>query len=212
MRKNRTLFALGAVLLVLFAVFVWAVQNVNVAPIGPDGSEVGFAGINGKVRDLIGVNQSWYEITELLGYSVLLVAAGFGLLALFQAIKRKSLKIDGDLWGLLLFYVVVGGIYLFFEKYVVNYRPIITEDGLEASFPSSHTLLSLCIMGSASLQFSRRIKKFRTPVLVISLLVMVIIVVGRLLSGVHWFTDILGSVLLSAGLVTIYAAVQRKLQ
>lgn len=212
MSKNRTLFALGAVLLVLFAIFVWAVQNVNVAPIGPDGSEVGFAGINGKVRDLIGVNQSWYEITELLGYGVLLVAAGFGLLALFQAIKRKSLKIDGDLWGLLLFYVVVGGIYLFFEKYVVNYRPIITEDGLEASFPSSHTLLSLCIMGSASLQFSRRIKKFRTPVLVISLLVMVIIVVGRLLSGVHWFTDILGSVLLSAGLVTIYAAVQRKLQ
>ena len=212
MSKNRTLFAIGAILLVFFAVFVWAVQNVNVAPIGPDGSEVGFAGINGKVRDLIGVNQSWYEITELLGYSVLLVAAGFGLLALFQAIKRKSLKIDGDLWGLLLFYVVVGGIYLFFEKYVVNYRPIITEDGLEASFPSSHTLLSLCIMGSASLQFSRRIKKFRTPVLVISLLVMVIIVVGRLLSGVHWFTDILGSVLLSAGLVTIYAAVQRKLQ
>lgn len=212
MSKNRTLFAIGAILLVFFAVFVWAVQNVNVAPIGPDGSEVGFAGINGKVRDLIGVNQSWYEITELLGYGVLLVAAGFGLLALFQAIKRKSLKIDGDLWGLLLFYVVVGGIYLFFEKYVVNYRPIITEDGLEASFPSSHTLLSLCIMGSASLQFSRRIKKFRTPVLVISLLVMVIIVVGRLLSGVHWFTDILGSVLLSAGLVTIYAAVQRKLQ
>ena len=212
MSKNRTLFAIGAILLVFFAVFVWAVQNVNVAPIGPDGSEVGFAGINGKVRDLIGVNQSWYDVTELLGYSVLLVAAGFGLLALFQAIKRKSLKIDGDLWGLLLFYVVVGGIYLFFEKYVVNYRPIITEDGLEASFPSSHTLLSLCIMGSASLQFSRRIKKFRTPVLVISLLVMVIIVVGRLLSGVHWFTDILGSVLLSAGLVTIYAAVQRKLQ
>lgn len=212
MSKNRTLFAIGAILLVFFAVFVWAVQNVNVAPIGPDGSEVGFAGINGKVRDLIGVNQSWYEITELLGYGVLLVAAGFGLLALFQAIKRKSLKIDGDLWGLLLFYVVVGGIYLFFEKYVVNYRPIITEDGLEASFPSSHTLLSLCIMGSASLQFSRRIKKFRTPVLIISLLVMVIIVVGRLLSGVHWFTDILGSVLLSAGLVTIYAAVQRKLQ
>lgn len=212
MSKNRTLFALGAVLLVLFAIFVWAVQNVNVAPIGPDGSEVGFAGINGKVRDLIGVNQSWYEITELLGYGVLLVAAGFCLLALFQAIKRKSLKIDGDLWGLLLFYVVVGGIYLFFEKYVVNYRPIITEDGLEASFPSSHTLLSLCIMGSASLQFSHRIKKFRTPVLVISLLIMVIIVVGRLLSGVHWFTDILGSVLLSAGLVMIYAAVQRKLQ
>ena len=212
MSKNKTLFALGAVLLVLFAVFVWAVQNVNVAPIGPDGSEVGFAGINGKVRDLVGIRSGWYEITELLGYAVLLVAAGFGLLALYQIVRRKSLKIDGDLWGLMIFYVVVGGIYLFFEKYVVNYRPVILEDGLEASFPSSHTLLSLCIMGSASLQFSHRLKKFRGLVLVVSILVMVVIVVGRLLSGVHWFTDIVGSVLLSAGLLMIYAAVQRKLQ
>ena len=210
MTKSRPLIILGVVLLLLFAVFTWAVQNIAVAPIGPEGSEVGFSGINAAVRDKIGSNLTWYEITDLLGYGVLLIAAGFMVFALMQVLHRRTLRIDGDLIALAIFYVVVGITYIFFEQYIVNYRPIILEEGLEASYPSSHTLLSLCIMGSALMQFDMRLIRGRVPATVLCSLVMVVIVVGRLLSGVHWFTDIAASVLLSAGLLSLYGAALRK--
>lgn len=34
---------------------------------------------------------------------------------------------------------------------------------------------------------------------------------GRLISGVHWLSDIIGSILLSAGLVLLYAGCQNRL-
>lgn len=213
MKKAKTYMILGAALVLLFALFVWAVQTVDVQAIGPEGSQVGFATINAFVRDRVGVHLAWYEITDFLGYAVLAVAGGFVILALCQMVKRKSLKIDKDLWALAGFYAVVVAVYVFFEMYVVNYRPVILEEGLEASFPSSHTLLSLCIMGSAMVQFKRRIpcKKCRGPIELVSAVVMVTVVAGRAASGVHWFTDIVGSVLLSCGLLALYAGVLHRM-
>ena len=40
----------------------------------------------------------------------------------------------------------------------------------------------------------------------------VFMVVGRLLSGVHWFTDIVGGILLSAGLVMLYQTGAEKVE
>ena len=213
MKKAKICFALGAALLVLFALFTWAVQAVDVQAIGPENTKVGFAALNGAVRDAVGVHLSWYDLTDLLGYAVLGVAGGFALLALWQVIKRKSLRIDGDLWALAGFYAVVGIVYVLFEIFVVNYRPVILEEGLEASYPSSHTLLSLCIMGSAMMQFRRRFscKACRGTALLVSAAVMAVVVVGRVISGVHWFTDIIGSCLLSGALLLLYAGILHRL-
>ena len=63
-------------------------------------------------------------------------------------------------------------------------------------------------MPTAMMQCNRRIKNkaLRKVVSVIINAFSAFMVFGRLLSGVHWFTDIVGGVLLSAGLVLMYRA------
>lgn len=208
MKKAKGYLILGIALLVLFGLFTVLVQTVDVQAIGPENSEVGFAGINGFFRDKIGQNETWYKLSEVLGYAALLAAAGFAVLGVIQVIKRKSLRIDPDLYALAGLYVLVGAFYVLFEMFVVNCRPVLEDGVLEASYPSSHTLLGLCIMGSALLFVGKKIpcRRCRWPWMVLGTIVLLGILVGRTLSGVHWITDIFASVLLSGGLLALFAA------
>lgn len=204
--KKQLLGAMGWLL--LFLCLTAAVKLIDVRPIGPQGSAVGFAGINGWVCDLCGYRAMWYEITDLLGKAALVVALGFAALGGVQLLKRRSLKkVDADLYLLALAYVAVGLAYVFFEICIVNYRPIILETELEASFPSSHTMMVLGIMGTAAVQFRRRIRsrELRSAAVLLSKVMIVVMIAGRLLSGVHWFTDIVGGVLLGMAIVCAYA-------
>ena len=90
----------------------------------------------------------------------------------------------------------------------INYRPIPIDGKMEASYPSSTTLLVLSVMPALIFQIRRRCrtKAVITAVNVFSLLFSAFMVTGRLISGVHWATDIIGSVLLSFGLFLLYYA------
>ena len=208
-RKNKRLLFAALGLLAAFALWTAAVSLVDVQPIGPQGSEVGFAALNGFVHRVTGVHMALYTLTDWLGLVPVAAAMGFALLGLFQWMKRKRLQlVDGSLFVLGGFYVAVMAAYLLFERYAVNFRPVLMEGRLEASYPSSTTLLVLCVMPTALLQLKARVKnglhrRLCTGVITVFTVFMV---AGRLLSGVHWITDILGGVLLSAGLVLLYAA------
>ena len=91
---------------------------------------------------------------------------------------------------------------------VINYRPTLIDGYLEASYPSSTTMLVMCVMPTAMMQIRARIKNdvFRRCVMVIIAAFIVFMVIGRLMSGVHWITDIIGGAILSAGLVMIYSS------
>lgn len=209
MKTNKRLFFTGLAFIILFALWTVLIQIIDVKSIGVNGTDVGFATINSRFHSLIGVNMTLYSITDWAGLVPIFVCMLFGVTGLFQAVKRKSLiKVDSDIIILGVYYVIVILCYLIFEMIPVNYRPILINGIMEASYPSSTTLLVLCVMPTLVFQVKNRVKNvtFKTIICIITILFSVFMVAGRLISGVHWVTDIIGSVFLSAGLYNLYKA------
>ena len=206
---NKKYFSVALCFLAVFLFWTWAVAAVDLQAIGPEGSAVGFAGLNGFIHSLTGVHRELYVLTDRLSLIPLLLILSFGLLGLVQWIRRKSLrKVDRNLLTLGGFYLLTGGAYVFFEKCIINYRPVLIEGIPEASYPSSTTMLVICVMSTAAMQLHARIKcsGLRNSIIFTIAAFSAFMVIARLLSGVHWFTDIVGGVLLSSVLVMLYAA------
>ena len=196
----------------LFLLLILLVKTVDVAVVGPEGAKIGLSKLNVAIHDLFGVHMAWYKVTNVLGYLAILIGLCFAAIGGLQLIYRRSiLKVDKEILLLGGLYVVTVLFYILFEKVVVNYRPILMPDGegLEASFPSSHTMLSCVILGSGLellKKYARKDKTIQTALTVIFAVMLALIVAGRLLSGVHWFTDILGGILLSVALLNAWEA------
>lgn len=207
MRNQKKQWWLSFGCLSAFVLWSIAVCVVDVQPIGVNGSQVGFAALNGWFHRLTGVHMALYTITDWLGLVPVAVALGFAVLGLCQWIRRKSIgRVDVDILLLGGFYIVTIAAYLLFESVVINYRPVLINGCLEPSYPSSTTLLTLCVMPTAIIRLRRRMRHSHWVAALI-VLFMAFMVMGRLLSGVHWLSDIVGGVLLSGGLVSLYAAV-----
>lgn len=204
--STRTLMA-GIIFLLSFAVWTLLIQTVDVQPAGPEGTEVGFTTFNCWFHNLTGVHMAIYTITDWMGLVPVFICMGFGAVGLMQLIRRRSLlKVDRDILFLGIYYVIVIACYLAFEMIPVNYRPILINGYLEASYPSSTTLLVLSVMPTLIFQAGRRMKDgiAKKSVYIMAVCFSVFMVAGRLISGVHWFTDIVGGILLSAGLFNLY--------
>lgn len=205
--KGKNLFLIGNLFLVAFVLWTVLVRIVDVGAIGPNGSAVGFATFNKFVHSFIGVHITLYTITDWLGLVPFAVILGFAILGFAQWIKRKSiLNVDYNILVLGGFYIIVMAIYVLFEMVAINCRPILINGCPEVSYPSSTTMLSMCVMPTATVQFNARIKniKLKKCVCFFCNAFTVFMVVGRLISGVHWVTDIIGGMLVSAGLVIMY--------
>lgn len=209
MKNTLKRFAEAGLLSAAFLVFTVLVQCIDVQPIGPNCSCVGFAAVNGWFHALTGVHWTLYTITDWLGLVPVMIALCFAVLGLVQLIRRRSLrKVDVSILILGGFYLIVIAAYLFFETHAVNYRPVLIDNFLEASYPSSTTMLTLCVLPTAMMQLYSRMPRSAARTLVLYLLgaFTVFMVIARLVSGVHWLTDVLGGILLSAVLVQFYRA------
>lgn len=207
MKENKKYIFISVILFVLFGVFTYLVKNVDVQAIGPQNSEVGFAKVNGAVANALTYNDFFYSLSEVLGYLAIGTMLIFGLFGVMQLFIRKGIsKVDKDLFVLLGLYVLCLGIYLAFEKVVINYRPVILDEGLEASYPSSHTMLAVAFLSAAISQFSVRLKNEKTRRIAIVLCALdgVGVIVCRILAGVHWLTDILGAILIALACFFLY--------
>lgn len=210
MKRIRKNFITLICLFIAFVLWTVAICFVDVQSIGPQGSSVGFASFNRFFHNITGVNLGLYNLTDWLGLVPIGVAFSFAILGLVQWIKRRKFaRVDKSLFVLGGFYIAIMAVYFLFETVVINYRPVLIGGCLEVSYPSSTTLLVMCVMPTAMMQFKARIKNkmFRLCVLLIIALFIAFMVMGRLFSGVHWITDIIGGALVSAGLVMMYAYV-----
>ena len=208
--KDSKKYLISSIILVVIAiVYTLLVKFVDVSAIGPEASKVGFHTLNGYIRDLLPYNDTFYKISKYAGFIPLAFALFYGALGALSLIKTKNLKkVDNKLFILAGFYVVVLVVYFLFEKVVINYRPFIIDvkEGLEASYPSTHTLLALCFCGSSLLISKYFIKNdlFRRLVNIGTWFLMVFIVVTRIISGVHWISDIIGGIVISLALLNIF--------
>ena len=204
---KRKSFLTGGILLLGFALWTILIQTVDVQPVGVNGTSVGFAAVNTWFHRMTGVHMGIYTITDWLGLVPIAICMGFGILGLMQWIRRRSVvQVDKDILLLGGYYILVIIGYLIFEMIPINYRPILIDGAMEASYPSSTTLLVLSVMPTLLFQVNRRAKNPTARRITAAFVVLfsVFMVIGRLIAGVHWLTDIVGSVLLSAGLYILY--------
>ena len=200
--RTALLMTLAAVLATILAAVV------DVQPVGVEGTKLGFATINTDFFARHGQNETFYKLSKYAGYICFATAAGFAVFFLIQLIQRKSLsKVDRNLSVLIMLYILTASLYLLFDKVlIINYRPVIRDKGLESSFPSTHVMIAWVVMVSAVDQWNIYIKNENLKIAAIacSLLVMLVVIVARMFSGVHWLTDILGGILIGDMLIAWY--------
>ena len=207
MKKKNMIIAI--ILTVISVVYTLCVKYIDVKNIGPNNSSVGFASMNKFFNNLIG-NHMWiYKITEVFGIILLLLVVIYGAIGIGQLIHRKNpFKVDPEIIKLGCFYVLMLLVYILFEKVVINYRPILIDGELEASYPSSHTILSLCVALSSLIVSHRYFNKNYIKLINgITIGLMLVVLLGRMLSGVHWASDIIGGVIISLTLLSYFKLV-----
>ena len=214
MNKKQIIYlSLSLSLLVSFLAWTLLVIFVDVKPLGVNSSNIGLSTMNLAFFNLTNKNVTLYTITDWLGLISIAICVGFGVLGLIQLIKRKSLfKVDKDILILGIYYVIVILMYLIFEMIPINYRPILIEGRMETSYPSSTTLLVLSVAPTLSFEIHKRIKDRKIILIdIVNISFALFMVIGRLISGVHWLSDIIGSIILSGGLFVLYLFVESKL-
>ncbi|MCR5666400.1 MAG: phosphatase PAP2 family protein [Eubacterium sp.] len=208
--KGRRYGFVTLILAIVFIVYTVLLKVVDVQAVGPNNSEVGFATFNTWVNKVVGANDLCYMISKYLGYLAIVIAIFFVILAVLQYVRSRDLaKVDLSLKVLILFYIFVGVCYVLFEFLVINYRPVLEDGQLAASYPSSHTMLAICIFVTARMQFKSRFMEgfVRGFLMVLFDVLSIVMICTRLSSGVHWATDIIGGILLSAVLIGIYVTI-----
>ncbi|MFA5543180.1 MAG: phosphatase PAP2 family protein [Bacilli bacterium] len=205
MKKTQLYIAL--ITLVIFIVYTILVKKIDTDNIGPNDSIVGFSHLNMYFYNITSTNFLIYELTDWAGIIPIIIGFIYGFVGLFQWIKRKNiLKVDSNILSLGILYLITFGVYMFFEYFVINRRPVLIDGYLEASYPSSTTMLVLCFMITSIDQTNKYCIKthIRDALNIIQTLFIIFMVIGRILSGVHWLTDIVGGIIISISLIKMY--------
>ena len=175
-----------------------------------------------KEVGLYGLNHTYYheynKVLDIISDVIFYIVLAFNIFligfVIYKMVKKKE-KIDYKF----LVYVLVLSlgiiIWLLFDYvFKINNRPNIIDGKVEASFPSTHVLLTTYIMLSSPYIFLKMDGKkglenqnklgFEEIITIIFMAIMLVMVILRLYSGMHWLTDCVAGLLLGIFLFGIY--------
>ena len=202
-RGTKTIIWGAAAVALTAAVGLIDVQGTSV------GKDVGFGTLNNVIFAFFGENEVWGKITDIL-LGVLIASA---VIAIFWAAARwaKEGKDSKKMGKSLACFGVAGGvaaaIYLIFEKLlVINYSPVLEGGKAVPSFPSTHVLVAVVLAMISAIILTSLLKKrvLRIAVNTILPTLMVWMMVGVILAGTGWFTDVIGGLLYGMTAVSLY--------
>ncbi len=100
--------------------------------------------------------------------------------------------------------ISMGAISYFLKEFIGRARPETGSDMTSLAWPSGHTMLATVMWGSLLLiVFKEQVNK--KLAMKIWLIIITITACGRMLGGVHWFTDVVGGFLI--GFLIVQAAI-----
>lgn len=207
-KKTKTIYAI--IWTAVAVVFSFMIRLVDVGIAGETQTEVGLVHLNRKFAEMYSsFDQTAYNWSEWIGFFFLALVGVCGLFGLSQLIKRKNLlKVDMEILFMGILYLITLGLYFLFTKVAITYRPIIVpgEDGIEPSFPSSHSMMAVVVAGAISSVIDRYLSNKNLCKLIKYLLMVLAILtfVFRMESGAHWFTDIWAGLFIGGALISWY--------
>ncbi len=207
MKKNNINLIITSLLFATFSIFTILLRIVDIGINKTTRTKIGLSSINQPIATAIGTSSAWNTISAITFVLAGLVLAALITIAIIEFAKNKNIfKINPKLLYLIGLYALAGIFYLIFEICIINYRPVLEDGLIKASYPSSHTLLICVICISACFIVPDYIKNkpLKITAIAILLLLSILAPVSRLLSGMHWFTDVVGGIILSLALVMTY--------
>ena len=201
-------------LTLVFIVWTILVKTIDMSYIDNVGY-IGFSHFNFQVNNFVVEYvriETFDKLSDIGLYLSFAVVLTFGVIGIVQWIKRKSIKkVDSILFALLAIYVITVIEYFIFEIVKINYSPLSTAEELHASYPSSHVLFFIIFVMTgvlAMFEYVKVHKAIKVTTISFAALVSLVYVVVRLLSGQHFFTDIVGGLFLSASIIALFIALK----
>lgn len=206
-KQGKKWFLAALILTAVFVVLTITVKYVDQKNIGSQ--VIGWATINLWWRDIIGVRNFWQIASHIFAAITLIILVMFLVWQAIALLRRKSFRtMPRHWWFFDLTLIALALCYIVFQIMVINFRPLLIDGVAELSYPSSHVLLLATLWPVFILTLSREVKSrpWLRVASVIGIIVMTVGIIARLLSGYHWFTDIIGGIMLGAVLTCWYQA------
>lgn len=192
--RRKSLDIIISILWLILLIFTILVSFVDVKIFNVTNTKIGLYSLN-KIFLVNSINSNYINIISNGIFLIcLLVIILMLLLITFEYFKTK--KINKNNLNFFIHFLIMVLIWIIFDKIlIINYRPILINGNIEGSYPSTHVMVSTFVLLFLSDQLKKIFKNDKI-FYIISIGLIIIQSISRILLTMHWFTDIIGGLLI----------------